>query len=143
MLASSENTSFDIENGFGVGTTQKHFRGIAFGTESDAVVHVTTLNSEESRHTTMRPTIVYESITCSDGTPGLLNDDYCDCPASGEDEWLTAACSYFQPRKKIACNKLGVSNDGRDMALNNKHVYLSRLHDGVRDCHDNKDEQLN
>ena len=69
----------------------------------------------------------YVSMTCKDGSAALLNDEYCDC-MTGEDEPETSACSYFLPKQSVfVC-------DGH------KHLFYSRLNDGVVDCKDHSDE---
>jgi protein kinase C substrate 80K-H len=69
-----------------------------------------------------------KKITCPDGTPARLNDDYCDC-SDGSDEPLTSACSHLLVRKEtFPCR------DGSGA------IYASRIRDGIRDCADGSDE---
>lgn len=69
------------------------------------------------------------SFQCADGTTGVLNDDYCDCP-DGADEPHTAACSHLLIQKEtFTCR------DGSGAI-----IYASRVKDGVKDCSDGSDE---
>jgi hypothetical protein len=71
----------------------------------------------------------YLTVTCSDGSTGYKDDDYCDCLDDGRDEPNTAACSYWlAQRHKFQCR------DGSMM------IFASRVADGVRDCPDGSDE---
>jgi hypothetical protein len=69
-----------------------------------------------------------KTITCSDGSHGLLNDDYCDC-SDGSDELLTSACSHILVGQHIF-----------ECDLNKKSIYASRISDGIYDCKDQADE---
>jgi Glucosidase II beta subunit-like len=68
------------------------------------------------------------STICSDGSLGILNDDYCDC-LDGSDELSTAACSNILVQKKsFRC-------------LDGFMIHSSRVKDGVYDCPDKSDEE--
>ena len=64
---------------------------------------------------------------CSDGSFGVLNDDYCDCN-NGEDEPLTSACSHLH--RMFQCH------------TDSLQIYSSRVNDGVNDCPDGSDESI-
>ena len=66
-------------------------------------------------------------IICLDGSTGIINDDFCDCP-DGADELETAACSHVLVQKRLFdCG------DGTK-------IFLSRLVDGILDCSNGADE---
>eukprot|EP00558_Chaetoceros_sp_UNC1202_P003471 CAMPEP_0197249114 /NCGR_PEP_ID=MMETSP1429-20130617/45087_1 /TAXON_ID=49237 /ORGANISM="Chaetoceros sp., Strain UNC1202" /LENGTH=100 /DNA_ID=CAMNT_0042710547 /DNA_START=1 /DNA_END=303 /DNA_ORIENTATION=- len=70
------------------------------------------------------------NITCSDGSIGVVNDDYCDC-LNGEDELDTSACSnVLVQTTSFKCD------DGTGL------IFASRVHDGVHDCPDGSDERF-
>ena len=71
-------------------------------------------------------------VTCSDGkTKEFLNDNYCDC-LDGSDEPDTAACAAVTVgQATFACH---IDND------NDYYIFASRVHDGVRDCPNGRDE---
>jgi Glucosidase II beta subunit-like len=66
-------------------------------------------------------------IQCSDGSFGILDDDYCDCP-DGVDEMNTAACSNI-----LVQNRTFRCHDGT-------MIFSSRVKDNVYDCPDKSDE---
>lgn len=68
-----------------------------------------------------------EKIICEDGSTGIINDNFCDCP-DGADELETAACSHI-----LVQQRLFDCGDGTK-------IYLSRLADGVLDCSNGADE---
>ena len=73
-----------------------------------------------------------ESIRCTDGTIGWMNDNYCDCP-DGRDEPTTSACSHILIQSPtFACT----DNDGNPIL-----IFASRLRDGIMDCSDGSDER--
>jgi protein kinase C substrate 80K-H len=62
-----------------------------------------------------------------------LNDDFCDCPLTGEDELLTSACSstiIAQPM--FACKS--------HSSFDQLQLFPSRIGDGICDCCDGEDE---
>ncbi|GFH48770.1 hypothetical protein CTEN210_05246 [Chaetoceros tenuissimus] len=68
-----------------------------------------------------------EKIICKDGSTGIINDDFCDCP-DGADELESAACSHILVQKRLFdCG------DGTK-------IFLSRVKDGVLDCSNGADE---
>ena len=69
----------------------------------------------------------FSRIQCSDGSFGVIDDDYCDCP-DGIDEMNTAACSNI-----LVQNKTFRCHDGF-------MIFASRIRDGVYDCPDKSDE---
>mmetsp|Transcript_22846 Transcript_22846/g.50740 ORF Transcript_22846/g.50740 Transcript_22846/m.50740 type:complete len:404 (+) Transcript_22846:121-1332(+) len=95
-----------------------------------------------------------EIVTCTDGTVGFLNDDYCDCLGDGLDEPDTSACSNLLVQAKtFECGRRGrASGDGggggRDTSDNDNDkkepprewIYASRVNDGIIDCSDGSDE---
>jgi Glucosidase II beta subunit-like len=66
-------------------------------------------------------------MQCSDGSFGIIDDDYCDCP-DGVDEMNTAACSNI-----LVQNRTFRCHDGT-------MIFSSRVKDGVYDCPDKSDE---
>ncbi len=70
-----------------------------------------------------------KTITCSDGSVGWLDDDYCDCH-DGSDEPNTSACSYLR-----------VQHVTFSCADGSKQIFSSRVGDGVQDCDYGSDEQ--
>lgn len=70
-----------------------------------------------------------ETVICSDGSPGILNDDFCDC-VDGSDEPRTAACSHLNVQSSIF--------DCGDGIL---FIFASRVHDGIEDCPNGSDER--
>jgi len=76
-------------------------------------------------------------IICMDGSIGVVNDDYCDC-VDGEDEPDTAACSHVLVGKKIfICDSMYLNSQHK---LFKRELFVSRIGDGVIDCHDRSDE---
>lgn len=73
----------------------------------------------------------FQTIRCHDGGMGTLNDNFCDCE-TGEDETTTEACSFWLPGKALFDCSYGNANS--------KKIFLSRVHDGVKDCPDGSDE---
>ena len=59
-----------------------------------------------------------------------VNDDYCDCVGSGDDEPGTSACNHG----KFWCTNLGYRG---------RHIYSSSVNDGICDCCDGSDELNN
>jgi hypothetical protein len=70
-----------------------------------------------------------ERVICSDGSSGILNDDFCDC-VDGSDEPRTTACSHLNVQSSIF--------DCGDGIL---FIFASRVHDGIVDCPDGSDER--
>jgi hypothetical protein len=66
-------------------------------------------------------------VQCADGSFGVIDDDYCDCP-DGIDEMNTAACSNILVQNKTFRCQDGVL------------IFTSRVKDGVSDCTDKSDE---
>ena len=64
-------------------------------------------------------------------TGSILNDDYCDCWSTGEDESTTAACSRILVAKKTF-----------DCGNGEQTIYASRVNDGVCDCINGRDEMI-
>lgn len=101
----------------------------------------------------------YPSVDCGDGTTGLLNDDYCDCPLDGRDEPLTSACNsgIFQCgepgdehagllREAQALESMLSVEDQRAMIQITRNIlptFVSsgKVLDGVQDCCDCSDEK--
>jgi len=77
----------------------------------------------------LRKPITHGNITCSDGSRGILNDDYCDC-LDGSDEPHTSACS-----QRLVQTESFHCEDGL------RSIYSSRVNDGVLDCLDGSDER--
>ena len=63
-------------------------------------------------------------------TGSILNDDYCDCWSTGEDELSTAACS-----------RVLVATKSFDCGIGGQSIYASRVNDGVCDCINGRDEK--
>jgi hypothetical protein len=63
----------------------------------------------------------------------VINDGYCDCPGSGFDEPGTSACA-------------GLASSGEPLffcgAQDGRHIFSSRVEDGICDCCDGSDEEL-
>jgi len=83
-------------------------------------------NSDHAAHNRTRR---YD-ITCTDGSQGIRNDDYCDCLDDGSDEPHTSACSHVRVQV--------ISFRCEDGLLS---IYGSRVGDGVVDCADGSDER--
>jgi hypothetical protein len=65
-----------------------------------------------------------------------VNDNYCDCPNDGSDEFLTAACSpvgFFECKRSSQINKI-------DQEGILPFIQSSRVNDMVCDCCDGSDE---
>jgi hypothetical protein len=80
-----------------------------------------------------------QTITCPDGSTGILNDDYCDCLTNGIDEPKTSACSHILVQSiGLTCQSATkVDPEGHPLAVD---VYPSRIRDGIKDCLDGSDE---
>ena len=101
--------------------------------------------------------IVYanETIACGDGKMGILNDDYCDCPADGRDEPNTSACYHGQLICREPANegivknvvhvveKLSSQEQKKIKDVMERipvQISSSKVLDGVCDCCDGSDE---
>jgi hypothetical protein len=90
----------------------------------------------------------YPSFQCPDGKMGYLNDDYCDC-MDGSDEPNTSACSNrLVQRPTFPCKSNGVggaaaaANNATTSAATPLLIFASRVGDGIRDCPDGSDEDI-
>jgi hypothetical protein len=101
-------------------TKRRHRLGGTSSIHSDVAV-----NSSYSYHSKGRK----ETVICSDGSSGFLNDDYCDC-LDGSDEPRTSACSHLR-----------VQSSNFDCGDGILFIFASRVHDGIIDCPNGSDER--
>ena len=90
--------------------------------------HASSIDDSDEEQQQHHRRIIPMTIQCSDGSDGVVNDDYCDCP-DGSDEPETSACSH-----------LTIQQATFSCADGSATLYTSRVLDGVKDCADGSDE---
>jgi hypothetical protein len=77
-------------------------------------------------------------------TSSAINDNYCDCPLTGEDEPLTNACSGSNSWAGVYDNTKDSSRHHHGFSCMRQPTLvlpMSRLNDGICDCCDGSDER--